>query len=85
MLKVEGTQTWIMSVRGETTFRAPNGTQPLKIAPGFFANLPPLPTAPPRRVAVSGPEMQGQLVAILAVEKKLLLLQKKEGSAFRPW
>lgn len=85
LLKVNGSQTWIMNVRGQTTFRAASRMQEIKIAPGYFTNLPPLPEAAPQRVASSGAETQAQLVAILEVEKKLLLLQKQEGSAFRPW
>jgi hypothetical protein len=85
MLKVNRAQTWVMSVRGETTFRAPGRTQDHKIAAGYFVNLPLLPAAPPQRAANAGPEMQAQVVAILEVEKRLLLLLRQEGSAFRPW
>ena len=88
MLKLNGPRTSatsVMSVRGETTFRAKGTARDLKIPAGFSANLPPLPIAPPQRAANAGPEVQAQLVAILGVEKRLLLLQQQEGSAFRPW
>ena len=85
MLKVNGPQTWVMSVRGETTFRAAGLTQELKIPAGYFANRPQLPATPPQRAANAGPEMQAQVVAILEVKKRLLLLQKQEGPTFRPW
>jgi hypothetical protein len=85
--KIEAGNTGVrvLCIRGEITTRSTAGRSNLNVPAGYFACLPSDFGKTPRRAATANARVQAEVPIVLRIEKRLLLLQNAEGSAFRPW
>lgn len=82
-LDVTGRKARVLCVRGEVTFQPP-AAGGVKIAAGYFADLP-SPDPAPRAAASAPGELQAEVPATLDLAQHLQSLEDQPVSTFRPW